>query len=254
MTHPILKAHSAFVEWEDRGKTLQKRREALARQILAAQESQARRDTDHERQLREAVEKAKAIPPKPERIDMTHLDAAMSIQRADEEAHRRQRSAVLVRVAEDGGLLGVEDRLGSSLSRISAVADELRSAKADVESTLLLLRDLLTEADRERGVMERPRRGDRIRTKWTLDDLLRADVADLIRLQPVERTPGERIMPADDHDSRRTIAEHNRLMAAEIARQQNAPHLGLRVDADPTGVFGARPVPAPAGSTRPGEI
>jgi hypothetical protein len=233
MTHPILTAHPAYQQWEKRGADLAKRRDSLARQVMAAQQEEAKVDAAHAVKVQEAVEKSKPIPSRPERPDLSHLDAALGFQRRAEEAHRDQRTSVVAEVAADGGLLGVEDRLEAGLARITEVAPTIRDAQADLQETLAVYRDMVRAQDIVNGLTIRPPRASRVRTTWDVDSLLSAAVADLMALEPIPKGTGTMIMPGDAGPEREPpIVTHNRAIAAEAARLlAGGKVLGLTVDA-----------------------
>jgi hypothetical protein len=236
--HSILSGHPAYREWEARGVDLAKRRESLVRQVFAANAERDKAAAAHTEALRAAVGKSKPIPAKSEAADLSHLDAAMIIQRDAEETHRDQRAVVLAEIAADGGLTGIEDRLGAGLAKIADAAPAILAAQADLVDTLMVYRDLLRAQDRVAGVAVRPARADRIRMRWDVDALLSADVGDLMGLQSLQTT-GPTILPGDEGSERdATMAEHNRLIAEEVMRAASGTSLGMKVGADQVRVFG----------------
>jgi hypothetical protein len=82
---------------------LAKRQESLVRQVFAANAEREKATTAHAEALLAAVGTSKPIPAKPEAADLSHLDAAMIIQRDAEEAHRDQRTVVLAEIAARSG-------------------------------------------------------------------------------------------------------------------------------------------------------
>jgi hypothetical protein len=239
--HPILQAHEAYAAWERAGKALERRQDSLAGQILAAQQAQAAADRDHQAKVREAVEKSRPVPPAPPRADLSHLDVAGAMQREAETAHRAERDRVFAEVAREGGLLAIRDRLRADTERVAAFAPELAAAKADVEATLDLYRDLLLAQDTVASVRVHPTRAERVKVRLTLDELVAADPDALLALTPLQ--PGQNpILPVDPEEQHRvTMAEHNRLIAEEIKRRETAKPLGLVVAEDRDGVFGNQP-------------
>jgi hypothetical protein len=238
--HPILTAHPAYQKWEAHGVDLVKRRASLARQGLAAFAERDKVRVAHAEAVRVAVEKSKPIPATPEPADLSHLDAAMTIQEAAEEAHRDRRAVMLTEIAADGGLLGVEERLGAALAKVADAAPAIKEAQDDLVDTLAVYRDMLRAQDRAAGVVVRPSRADRVRLRWDVDALLSADVGALMALEPVQAT-GPTILPGDaDSKYDRTMATHNRLIAEEILQAASGGGLGMTVDTDRIRAFGNR--------------
>ena len=218
MTHVVLAANDAYAAWEAEGAELAKRRASLVGQIMAGTAEQEKVDAAHEQKVREAVEKSQAIPPKPEPVDRSHLDAALWMQQWAEDTHRERRTAVIAEAADTGAFVGLEDREMARRARLVALAPEIEECLREAREDATLLRSLVLAIDLKNGRTTHPSRAERIDTKPDLETMLAAATQGRSLLVPEEPQPRPpRVMVDDDSDTAHRLG-HRQAMEANQAR------------------------------------
>lgn len=189
MMHPVIAASKSYAAWEKEQHALDERLGSLRSQIANAELHQRKADAEHAQKVESATRKGKPIPAKPQRMDFTHLDAAMAIQRRDEADHRTTRQAALAEAATSGALDALEERDTARRDRLTALLPELEALLAEARADAGAYQLLVRAVDQQEGIAVRPSRGDRIPTALDLPTILYAARSGKSLLEPSPLPP-----------------------------------------------------------------
>lgn len=187
--HDVLRASDAWSAWEAERVDLAARRERLAEQIAEVNAAEAKAIADHAAKVAGATRGGKSIPKPPVPAERAHLDHALSVQTADEMAHRARRDQVFAEAASGGAMDALTARERDRQARLTDLAPIVAEIVAEAHADARLCRDLVAALDRWSGRTVRPPRSDRIDPHPDLSTLLAAALNSASLLVPQPLTP-----------------------------------------------------------------
>ncbi|MHB8185892.1 MAG: hypothetical protein ACYDDU_07345 [Dermatophilaceae bacterium] len=251
-THPVLAAHPRWQEHEAKVAELRVREESIRKQVLAASALAEEKRQAHNVAFAKAVSTGGILPSEPPAIP-AGFDRALQMLRLEADALRSAGEVVMAEIADDLEA-ATRDRNRVAMAQVAKERKTLERLRDQVHENLRFVAQVRASVDRANlGAVVRPSRAARTRAGLTFDELLSFAESDSDPLEPEPIPPavGGRVMIDDGTDeSIAVMRRHN----AGFTVQHQAATLGLHVQSDTVGAFGARPVEPRQDLRRPGEI
>lgn len=247
--HPVLAAHPRWQEHEARVADLRVRQESVRQQVLAAQAALSEQQRAYDGDLAEAVRTGGTLPDKPPPMPDT-FDRALEMLRHEDEALRAAGGALMAEIAPELEE-STRDRNRVAMVQVAKTGKALEKLRNEVQCNLSFVAGVRAQVDGANpGGIVRPSRAARTRTRLTYDELLSFAEFDSDPLEPEPLPPPVGRILVDDGSDEVVMRRHN----AQFTDQQRVKMLGLQVQKDEIGAFGARPWVPLRDMPRPGEI